>query len=42
MLFNKKKREFEKILKGQKGSKNPDFEIIEKYNSLLNELLKIK
>lgn len=42
MLFNKKKREFEKIIKGQKGSKNPDFEIIEKYSSLLNELLKIK
>ncbi len=40
-LFNKKKREFEKIIKGQKESKNPDLEMIEKYSYLLDELLKI-
>ena len=38
MLFDKKKREFEKIISGQKRATTPDFDIIKKYEKLLNDL----
>ena len=38
MLFNKKKREFEKIVRGLKNSNNTDIERLEYYSSLLSEM----
>ena len=38
MLSNKKKREFEKIVKGLKNSNNTDIERLEYYSSLLSEM----
>ncbi len=38
MLLNKKMREFDKIIKGQENSKNPDFAEIEYYKKLSDDI----
>jgi len=38
-LFEKKKREFEKVIKGLELSKEPDIEKLEKYRNLYNQLI---